>query len=949
LLHVIIFGESLRFSILSLFMKLHFTFASCRALALAATLALPGLALAQQTSPAAALAAFTTKARTQGLSAADVAAPLVTSSYFDTSTGLTHTYLQQQVNGLAVFNATGAVHTDASGKVVFATQDFVANAAAKAGSPSPALTPEQAVTAAAVSLGLPRPVALRTVVEARVADGVVFNNGGISRENIPVRLMYTRQDDKLVLVWNVTIAQLDQQHHWNARVDAQTGRLVEQNDYVVSEAATFSEMVQRQHSQQQPAATLAAVRQVLSPNAAGSLTVYPVPLESPNSGGRQAVSLASANPTYSPYGWQASLAPSGTFPNSYSLASSGKFLTRGNNVAAYDDNSNTVSGPGSANYNSPTSSPDGGPTLNFDFPFVQANGPRANLNAAITNLFYWNNMVHDIMMAHGFDEAAGNFQYKNATGAGVGTDPVRAEAQDGSGRDNANFSTPPDGSSGVMQMYLWDNLPDNKLVITGAAAGAGTYQFASVAFGPSITKKPLAGKLVLVNDGVSADGGDHGCASPFVNAAAVSGNIAFIQRGGCPQLPLSPKATNAFASKVQRAQANGATGVIVFDSLATANLVNFGGTDTVGIRIPAIFISGADGFKLRAAILAGGSLTVASATPGADFDGAFDNGVVSHEYGHGISNRLTGGPANASCVIQSYTSNGNTLYTQTMGEGWSDFFGLWMTTQPGDNGTSPHYIASYLVGGTPTVGPGIRSYPYSTNLTSNPLTYGKVGTGIYTETHALGEVWASVLWDLNWQFIYQYGYNADMFATTTGGNNKMLKLVLDGCKLQVCNPGFLDGRDAILRADTLTNRAANAALIWNVFARRGMGYGAVQGDRVNGTPRLTGIKEAFDLPPNVPAVALAARNGATVSSALEAFPNPAQDLLTVRTQLSSAAPVQVVVLDLLGKTVLQATAPAAQMQQAGIELNTSRLATGLYVVRVTTTAGTYTTKVTIQH
>lgn len=936
-------------------MKLYFIPAGCRALALAASLALPGLALAQQTLPAAALAAFTTKAKTQGLSAADVAAPIVTSSYFDTSTGLTHTYLQQQVNGLAVFNSTGAVHTNASGKVVFTTQDFVANAAAKAGSPSPALTPEQAVTAAAVSLGLPRPVALRTVVEARVADGVVFNNGGISRENIPVRLMYTRQDDKLVLVWNVTIAQLDQQHHWNARVDAQTGRLVEQNDYVVSETTTFSQQAQHQLGRQQQQAAFgttaapAGVRNVLSPNAAGSLTVFPVPLESPNSGSRQAVPLSSANPTYSPYGWQASLAPSGTFPDSYSLASSGKFLTRGNNVAAYDDNSNTVSGPGSANYNSPTSSPDGGPTLNFDFPFVQANGARFNLNAAITNLFYWNNMVHDIMMAHGFDEVAGNFQYKNATGAGAGTDPVRAEAQDGSGRNNANFSTPPDGSSGVMQMYLWDNLADNKLVITGAAAGAGTYRFASVAFGPSITKKPLAGKLVLVNDGASADGGDHGCASPFVNAAAVSGNIAFIQRGGCPQLQLSPNATNAFASKVQRAQANGATGVIVFDSLATTNLVNFGGTDTVGIRIPAIFISGADGFKLRAAILGGGSLTVASATPGADFDGAFDDGVVSHEYGHGISNRLTGGPANASCVIQSYTANGTTLFTQTMGEGWSDFFGLWMTTQATDNGTTPKYVASYLIGGTPTAGSTIRSYPYSTNLASNPLTYGKVGTKDYSESHALGEVWTSVLWDLNWQFIYQYGYNADLFATTTGGNNKMLKLVLDGCKLQVCNPGFLDGRDAILRADTLTNRAANAALIWNVFARRGMGYSAVQGDRVNGTPRFTGIKEAFDLPPNVTAVALAAKNGATVSNALEAFPNPAQDLLTVRTQLSSAAPIQVAVLDLLGKTVLRATAPATQMQQAGIELNTSRLATGLYVVRVTTTAGTYTTKVTIQH
>ncbi|QKG57956.1 T9SS type A sorting domain-containing protein [Hymenobacter sp. BRD128] len=923
-----------------------------RTLALAAALAVPGLASAQQGSPA--VVAFAAKAKAQGLSAGDVANVLVTNSYTDASTGITHTYLQQRVNGLVVFNATGAVHTDPTGKVVFAAQDFVVNATAKAAPPTPSLTPEQAVVAAAVGLGLPRPVGLRTMVEAREADGLVFNNGGISDENIPVRLLYTRQGDKLVLTWNVTITQLNRQHSWNARVDAQTGRLVEHNDYVVSEAATFSEAVLRHQSRQSraafgPAAAPASVRSILSPSAAGSLTVYPVPLESPNSGSRQAVPLASANPTYSPYGWQVSLAPSGTFPDSYSLASSGKFLTRGNNVAAYDDNSNTVSGPGNANFKSPTSSPDGGPTLNFDFPFVQTDGARANLSASITNLFYWNNMVHDVMMAHGFNEVAGNFQYKNATGLGAGGDPVRAEAQDGSGRDNANFSITPDGTSGTMQMYLFDNIAGNKLVITGSSAGAGTYRFVSVAYGPSITKKPFTGNLVLVNDGVSADGGDHACASPFTNAAAVSGNIAFIQRGGCPQLQLNPKATNNFSDKIRRAQANGAVGVVLFDSVASTRYLSIGSPDTAGIRIPSVYITGADGFKLRSVLQSGGSLAVASATPGADFDGAFDNAVVSHEYGHGVTNRLTGGPANANCLIQTYTSNDNTLYTQVMGEGWSDFIGLWMTTQPGDIGSTPRYVASYLLGGTAATGPGLRTYPYSTNISVNPLTYGRVGSNAtYSETHGLGEIWAETLWELNWQFINRYGYNADMFGTT-GGNNQMLKLVLDGCKIQVCNPGFLDGRDALLRADTLTNRAANADIIWNVFARRGMGNTAVQGDRVNGTPRLTGIKEAFDLPPNVKPITLATQNGVTVSNALEAFPNPAQDRLTVRTQLASTVPMRVAVLDLLGKTVLSTTVPTAQMQHTGAELNTGGLATGLYVVRVTTSEGTYTTKVTIQH
>jgi hypothetical protein len=926
-------------------------------LALAAALALPGLAAAQQ-APAA-VSAFAARARAQGLSASDISNPLITNSYTDASTGITHTYLQQRVNGLVVFNATGAVHTDKTGKVIFAAQDFVSDAAAKAAAPSPVLTPEQAVVAASVSLGLPRPVGLRTLMEARVADGLLFNNGGISEENIPVRLMYTRQGDKLALVWEVGIAQLDQEHHWHARVDATTGQLVDKNDFVTNELVTFREELARTVARQQRAQAFApaATKSVLSTNApANSLTVVPVPNENPLIGGRTSVLLSSANPSYSPVGWQVaeSKVPANFFADSYSLLSSGKYLTRGNNVAAYDDNANNN---GSANAS--TSAPDGTSTLTFDYAYDPSKSSRdaSNLAAGITNLFYWNNMLHDVMMAHGFDEVSANFQYKNlttnpATGAKLGKDNdfVRAESQDGSGRNNANFSTPADGSSGRMQMYLFDNAGANTLTVTGDASVNGGYRFVGVAFGPTLKKKPLAGKLVLVNDGVSDDNGAHGCASPFVNAAAVSGNIAFIQRGGCPQLTtLNPRATNAFATKVKRAQANGATGVIVFDSLGTTTtLTNFGGSDTVGIRIPAIFISGADGFKLRTALVSGSTLNV-SAALGPDIDGSFDNGVVSHEYGHGISNRLTGG-GTASCLD-------NTTGNQTMGEGWSDFFGMWMTTQPTDKGTTKRYSGGFDNALGPFGIPGFRHKPYTTDISAsgNNYTYAQLGpsttssgapTGKFDETHDVGEVWATVLWDLNWAMINKYGYNPDFFAAT-GGNNKALKLVLDGCKLQVCQPGFLDGRDAILRADSVTNRAANADLIWNVFARRGMGYGAKQGDRVNGQPKVTGVAQAFDLPPQ--AKPLAATSGLAASASLEAYPNPAHDRLTVRTQLGSAAPIQVAVFDLLGKTVLSTTVPVAQMQQAGVELNTSRFSSGIYVVRVTTTEGNFTTKVAVQH
>ncbi len=71
----------------------------------------------------------------------------------------------------------------------------------------------------------------------------------------------------------------------------------------------------------------------------------------------------------------------------------------------------------------------------------------------VTHLFYLTNWYHDQTFQLGFDEAAGNFQQTNFSASGAGNDPVLAEAVDGSGTNNANFSTPPDGTSGRMQMY----------------------------------------------------------------------------------------------------------------------------------------------------------------------------------------------------------------------------------------------------------------------------------------------------------------------------------------------------------------------------------------------------------------------------------------------------------------------------------------------------------------
>ena len=69
-----------------------------------------------------------------------------------------------------------------------------------------------------------------------------------------------------------------------------------------------------------------------------------------------------------------------------------------------------------------------------------------------------------------------------------------------------------------------------------------------------------------------------------------------------------------------------------------------------------------------------------------DRDSDLDNGVIAHEYGHGISNRLTGGPANVTCLQNA----------EQMGEGWSDWFALVLTPEAGDTATTPRGVGNYV-------------------------------------------------------------------------------------------------------------------------------------------------------------------------------------------------------------------------------------------------------------
>jgi extracellular elastinolytic metalloproteinase len=72
----------------------------------------------------------------------------------------------------------------------------------------------------------------------------------------------------------------------------------------------------------------------------------------------------------------------------------------------------------------------------------------------VAHTFYFCNVMHDFFEALGFDEAAGNFQQTNHSGAPGGGDPVEAIVFEGAVQGTASMATPPDGQSPTMRMGL---------------------------------------------------------------------------------------------------------------------------------------------------------------------------------------------------------------------------------------------------------------------------------------------------------------------------------------------------------------------------------------------------------------------------------------------------------------------------------------------------------------
>ncbi|MCH2170718.1 M36 family metallopeptidase [Myxococcota bacterium] len=530
-----------------------------------------------------------------------------------------------------------------------------------------------------------------------------------------------------------------------------------------------------------------------------SYRAFDLPLESPDQGNRNLVTEPS-DPIASPFGWHDTNGVIGA-----------EFTdTRGNNARAQEDSdANNVA----------DTRPDGGAGLSFDIPLDFQRVHNENRDASVVQLFYMANRIHDLFYAHGFDEANGNFQANNYGRGGVGGDPVLADTHDAADTNNARFGTPPEGTPPRMELFLFST--PNSLTVNSPTNLAGTLSTRPAAFGLAAGIPGVQADLVRALDAANNDGPatTDGC-SPFINSEQVSGNIALIDRGTC-----------FFVEKVENAQDAGAVGAVIANNAGDAVLTMAGTGDEPTLTIPSFFIGQSDGEALASEISSESAVNL-TLRGNPNRDSAFDAGIIAHEYGHGVTERLTGGASNVDCL-----NEGQNL---GLAEGWSDFFGLAFTTKADDQAADARPIGTYLLSQPPN-GPGIRTQPYSTDLVVNNLTFADIAS--QRGRHGIGEVWANTLWEVYWNLVHAYGFDPEL-GSGNGGNQRAMDLVLDGLKLQNCNPTFLEARDALLLAENAGD-GTQECLLWAAFAKRGMGASASDA----GNPNSLEVTEAFDMPP----------------------------------------------------------------------------------------------------
>ena len=841
------------------------------------------------------------------LSSQDISDWILESEVNGSGTKITSCFILQRFNGIEIFNAQSNISIK-DGKVIQIGNNFQSNISQKINATSPSITVIQAINKVYNLLGI-SPFNTIAILDSNLHHYTLTD--GNQEELIHAKLVYERViDNSLKLAWAFQFYSPDSKHLWDIRIDALNSTILKQNDLNLNCNFGKPSIVNTKSKQ-----NFSFEKQVFNPKSnsvlafnPASYRVIPYNYESPNHHPFELITTV-GNALASPNGWHDSNALGGT------ITTLNYTYSRGNNVLAQEDadgnNGNGIRAEGTT-------------ALNFDFPYGGQNlQPTAYTSAATTNLFYTINTIHDIWYQYGFDEASGNFQQNNYGRGGAVTatgDYVLADAQDGYSQttatlNNANFSTPNDGARPRVQMFLWDvGAPATEFIRVNSPANiSGTREATTNIFeGTDRIPVPLAPNGITSNlvhyenepnpntNIISI----HNACIPPTNAFALNGKIALIRRGNC-----------SFSNKVKNAQDAGATAVIIMDSIANNPLrLSMSSTGILGITIPAIFITKEIGDELLLE-MANGDVNITLESPAGLYlfaDGDFDNGIIGHEVGHGISNRLIGGPTNSSCM-----TNG-----EQMGEGWSDWFGLMLQIKPEDTGSEARGIGTYAIN-EPITGGGIRAFPYSTDFGINPLTLTDSNDN---EPHNRGETWTAVLWDLTWAYIDKYGFDPDIY-NGTGGNNKVMRLVIDALKLQACNTAsFISSRDNIFAADQATTNGEDFCLIATVFEKRGMGLNASSGDVNIGTDQVEDFTP-FPAGPNC----LLAVDYFKNDDLVRIFPNPTNGLLNIRIN-KFVGKLTYQLIDINGRVILNQTENNFNIEKS---INISNLESGVYILKIT--------------
>ncbi len=320
----------------------------------------------------------------------------------DNDQGVTFLNYTQTVGGVKVFEGDVRVVVNRDGQVLSVREGFLVPATQKLSRVKPALSEAEGIAKAFEHAGRNvLPSFAETRLRADQSESSSFANPlRPDYEEVTSELNVVRVGDTVRPAWHV-YADVGPNEWYEILLDANTGELLLRQNLYVFEAQG---------------------------------TVY---TEDPDAGGRTLVSFLGDTTINTTAGWM------GT-----------STTTTGNNVEAYLD-TNADNAPDANNGTNLSNGHAISASQNFTFPFSTTADPRTQQAAIVTNLFYYNNYMHDFSYRLGFTESAGNFQTNNYSRGGVGNDSVRAEAQDGSGTNNANFATPPDGQRPRMQQYLF--------------------------------------------------------------------------------------------------------------------------------------------------------------------------------------------------------------------------------------------------------------------------------------------------------------------------------------------------------------------------------------------------------------------------------------------------------------------------------------------------------------